>query len=131
MGVVGSVIGIIFGVFWTALAFAMTRDAPFPMVGVIFPLFGVLFIIMGVASLIYNLNNTVNPNRLSTFDITSDAEEHDPLNQRFGAPRGSISRKPSTSSDENIRKHPGAFCPFCGGAVEPQFDYCPKCGKNI
>jgi hypothetical protein len=47
MGIGGAVVGGIFGVFWTIMAFAITGSAPdagpFPIVKVVFPLFGVLF----------------------------------------------------------------------------------------
>ena len=25
----------------------------------------------------------------------------------------------------------GSFCPYCGGAVEETFEYCPKCGRKL
>ena len=86
MGVVGSAVAVIFGIGWTAMAFAITRGSPFPVVGVVFPLFGFLFVGVGIASLIYNLRNTVSENRMSVLDITEDGEEPDPLNECFGRP---------------------------------------------
>ena len=80
MGAVGSAIGIIFGVFWTIMAFTITQNAPFPLVHVMFPLFGLLFIGMGVANLIYNSANATGQNRMSVFDITDEHEESDPAN---------------------------------------------------
>jgi len=79
MGAVGSIVGIIFGIFWTLMAFAITKDAPFPLVHVIFPLFGLLFIGIGVANLIYNVTNATRETRMSVFDITEAHEETDPL----------------------------------------------------
>lgn len=84
MGALGSVIGIAFGIGWTAIAFSITRDSPIPVVGTIFPLFGVLFIIVGVVNLAMSLRNTVAPNRNSIIDIVDDHEEPDPLNEIFG-----------------------------------------------
>jgi hypothetical protein len=47
MGIGIAVVGGVFGVFWTIMAFAITSGAPdvgpFPIVKIIFPLFGVLF----------------------------------------------------------------------------------------
>jgi hypothetical protein len=47
MGIGGAVVGGVFGVFWTIMAFAITGSAPdegpFTIAKVIFPLLGVLF----------------------------------------------------------------------------------------
>lgn len=83
MGVVGSIVGVIFGVFWTIMATFFSSGMPQPM-KTVFPLFGVLFIIVGIANVIYNLYNTTAKKRLSVFDITSQTEEPDPLNHLFG-----------------------------------------------
>ena len=48
--VVGGLIAAGFGAFWTVMAFAITRFAPFPLIGIIFPLFGILFIVAGLAA---------------------------------------------------------------------------------
>jgi hypothetical protein len=129
MGAMGSAIGIVFGIFWTILAFSITREAPFAAIRIIFPLFGVAFIITGVISLIYNLNNAVSPNRFSAFDVTRPDEESDPLQQRFSNPQ--TLHGPHVASSAGTRKHPGEFCPFCGAQVSADFNFCPKCGKNI
>ena len=50
MGAMGSIIAVIFGIFWTIAAASM--GAPF-----FFPLFGVLFIIMGIVQAVYNFKN--------------------------------------------------------------------------
>lgn len=84
MGAVGSVIAIVFGIGWTILAFNITKDAPFPIVGIIFPLFGVLFVIIGIVQFAYNVINTTARNRMSALDVTTGTEEPDPLNQIFG-----------------------------------------------
>ena len=70
------VFGVIFGIFWTVMAFKMTRDSPFPVVGIIFPLFGVGFVIMGIVGVIYNARNATAKDRFSTFDITSPTGIH-------------------------------------------------------
>ena len=94
MGAVGGIIAVVFGIIWTLLAFAITRNAPFPLVGTVFPLFGVLFIIIGIANVAYNLRNTTAKNRFSNFDITTDQEEPDPLNQRFGPAKPPVKDPP-------------------------------------
>ena len=83
----GALTGIgaaIFGVLWTILAFAITRDAPFPLVGIIFPLFGVVFVVMGIARVIYDLRNATAQERNSLVDVVPEEQEMDPLNRRFG-----------------------------------------------
>lgn len=124
MGAVGSVIAILFGIFWTVFAWNMTRNVP--LVGTIFPLFGVLFVLFGIANLVYSLYNTTARNRLSLLDLTETGEEPDPLNQRFGG-KSTPGPRPSSSS----RKYAGDFCPFCGGKVDRTVDFCPHCGKDI
>ena len=48
IGGIGSLIAVVFGIFWTILAYQLTRNAPFPLVGTIFPFFGIVFIIAGI-----------------------------------------------------------------------------------
>lgn len=120
MGGIGSVVSIIFGIFWTVLAASMTQG--FGLVGMIFPLFGVLFIIIGIVNAVYNFKNATGENRYSAFDITDDTEEPDPLNERFGNPAEYVhSARPSGNS----------FCPYCGAPVQGDFAFCRKCGKQL
>ncbi len=50
--VLGGVVAALFGIFWTIMAFSMTRNSPFGGTG-LFPLFGVLFIGFGIFSSIH------------------------------------------------------------------------------
>lgn len=84
IGGVGSLIAVGFGVIWTIMAFTITSNSPFPIVGWAFPLFGIVFIISGLAMAAYNFFNATTKNRLSVIDITSSKEEQDILNERFG-----------------------------------------------
>lgn len=111
MGAAGSLVAIVFGVFWTIMAYTITKDAPFPMVGIIFPAFGVLFIIMGIIQTIYHYKNATGKERMSLFDITDAKEESDPLNKHFG---------------KEI-----SYCPYCGTKVTDEYQFCPKCGKQL
>ena len=115
MGAVGSVIAVIFGIFWTITAVSM--GAPF-----FFPLFGVLFIILGVVQAVYHFKNATGENRYSSFDIVEDDEEPDPLNARFGdAPRDGPAPEVG-----DFR-----FCPYCGAKLGADFTYCGKCGRKL
>lgn len=111
-GVVGIfMIGV--GVLWTVLA-AQTDG--------VFALFGVLWTGIAVAITIYNFKNATNKNRYSSFDITDEAEESDPLNERFGSTQG--------AAQEHTRAD-NKFCPYCGAAVKNDFDFCNSCGKRL
>ena len=115
MGGIGAVFVGIFGVGWTIMASSMGAPA-------IFPLFGVGFVILAIVMAVYNFSNATGKNRFSAFDITSDAEEPDPLNERFGG-----QRSPAPEDDAEA----AAFCPFCGERAEDTYRYCRKCGKEL
>ncbi|MBE5396694.1 zinc ribbon domain-containing protein [Brevibacillus borstelensis] len=119
MGAAGSIFAVIFGIFWTIMAFVITQDSPFPVVGIIFPAFGLLFIGMGIAQAVYHYKNATGKERMSLFDITDSREEGDPLHRHFS----------STSSES--KQNTGRFCPYCGEPVEAEYRFCPKCGKSV
>ena len=79
LSAIAGIVGVIFGVFWTVIAYRLTRNAPWPF-AIFFPLFGVLFIVVGLINVGYNIYNATQKKRLSVFDVTSTAEESDPLN---------------------------------------------------
>ncbi len=115
MGAMGSVIAVIFGIFWTIGAASM--GAPF-----FFPLFGVLFIIMGIVQAVYHFKNATGENRYSAFDITEDGEEPDPLSARLERPA-----QDAPPSDSDAFR----FCPYCGAKLGTEFTFCGKCGKKL
>jgi len=113
MGGIGSVVAILFGIFWTVSASSMGAPG-------FFPLFGVLFIILGIAQAVYHFKNAAGDNRFSAFDITDDGEEPDPLDAHF------------RQNDESKTKvETGEFCPYCGCKVKEDYQFCRQCGKNI
>lgn len=121
MGAAVSIFAIIFGLFWTIMAYCITQDAPFPLVGAIFPLFGILFVIIGIMQAIFHFKNATSKERMSLFDITHSREEADPLNRHFGTP----------NIDLNETSDAGSFCPYCGERVKSSYQFCRKCGKNL
>lgn len=133
IGAVGSVIAILIGILWTVLTSQLLKDAPFPMIGTVFPLFGILFIIMGIVQLVFHMKNAAGKNRMSLFDITDRHEEPDPLNERFLRTHSKENGRQSQQRGQPgvKRRFEGDFCPYCGQKVEPDFLYCPKCGKEI
>lgn len=118
MKFIGSVFAIVFGIFWTIMAARMGAPA-------FFPIFGVIFIIMGIVQAAYNYRNATGKNRYSSFDITDEGEEPDPLEQRFG---GTEYRDDTAQKSSFISS---SFCPYCGKGVDGGFEYCPKCGKRL
>lgn len=123
MGAAGSIAVSVFGIFWTIMAFTITRDAPFP-IGLFFPAFGILFVAIGIFQAFYHYKNATSKQRMSLFDITDSREESDPLNLRFD-------QEAMTSVESQEESPPKAFCPYCGEGVKPGFQYCPKCGKKL
>lgn len=121
-GIVGIVVAV-FGVVWTVGAMSMGAP-PF------FALFGLAFVGIAIAGVVYNLYNATSRNRMSSFDVTTDREEQDPIAGALG--HGEPPRKsPPKSPPAQPRKFPGDHCPFCGAKVAVDFDYCPQCGKDI
>ena len=88
LSALGGIGAVIFGIFWTILAFSITRNSPFPVVGVIFPLFGVGFVLFGICRVVYDWRNATSPERNSLLDVLPEEEEPDPLNRRFGRQHG-------------------------------------------
>lgn len=111
-GVVG-IFMIGFGILWTVIAAQASG---------VFALFGVLWTGIAVVMTIYNFKNATGKNRYSSFDITDGNEEPDPLNERFGNPQNNT---PNKSNVEN------KFCPYCGTAVDDDFEFCNNCGKKL
>lgn len=118
LGVWGAVIAVVFGIFWTAMAVNMGA-------GPIFPVFGVLFIITGIIIGIYHFKNATGKNRYSTFDITEEGEEVDPLEQRFN--KGAEPRDDTRADTAS----PAGYCPYCGEPSDADYAFCRKCGKEL
>ena len=115
MGAMGSVIAVIFGIFWTIAAASMGAPG-------IFPLFGVLFVILGIVQAVYHFKNATGENRYSSFDIVESGEEPDPLNTRFV---DALKDGPAAGGGDF------RFCPYCGAKLGADFTYCGKCGRKL
>lgn len=138
LGGIGSAFAVIFGIFWTAMTFSITRHSPFGGVSIIFPLFGILFIIMGVVNAVYNFRQATQKNRYSVLDITDSETEPDPLNERFGpiieghvfeTHQGDVEFEAHDDGTRDNRRP--RFCPYCGDDLGEDFRFCPSCGKRL
>ena len=96
MGALGSVIAVVFGIFWTVSVASM--GAP-----ISFSIFGVLFVIVGIVQAVYNFKNAAGKKRYSAFDIVDGEEEPGPLNQRFGG------QPPEAGDTSLLRRQAGGF----------------------
>jgi len=117
--IVGTIVGIVFIIFWTVSAVSM--GAP-----IIFPVFGIGMLIMMIIELVKNVHNLTNKNRFSEFDIVDSTEEPDPWNRQFHDEN-------NTNPDRQADRTPwgGMYCPDCGTQLAPDFEYCPKCGRKL
>ncbi|NMB95412.1 MAG: zinc-ribbon domain-containing protein [Clostridiaceae bacterium] len=136
---IGSVIAIIFGVFWTIIAFIITSHASFGIIGLIFPLFGILFIVMGVVQAAYHYKNATGKDRFSIYDITDRSEEQDPAERwikndyrdNYYESYGTRDTNEQQMSDTSISNKDMNYCPYCGKSLNEDFSFCPKCGKRL
>lgn len=119
MGFIGSIAIVIFGIFWTIMASSIGAPA-------FFPIFGIIFILLGIANAVYNYKNATGKNRYSTFDITSDGEETDPLNEMFG--KSDYNNIKTSNNNDSIDSN---FCPYCGTKTDDDYKFCRKCGKSL
>ena len=117
MGALGSVIAVVFGIFWTVSVASM--GAP-----ISFSIFGVLFVIVGIVQAVYNFKNAAGKKRYSTFDIVDGEEEPGPLNQRFGG-------QPPEAVDTSGPEGPLRYCPYCGAKLGDSYTFCGHCGKRL
>jgi membrane protein implicated in regulation of membrane protease activity len=77
MGGVGGLLMVGFAALWTGLCVSL--GAP-----IWFSLFGVLFGVFGLVVAIFSFWAATTKDRPDLFDVTTDREEPDPLNRRFG-----------------------------------------------
>ena len=97
MSAVGGIIAVIFGVFWIGMASNISGSMGGGVASV-FPLFGVLFVVAAIIGVVYNLKNATSKDRFSTFDITDESEESDPLNETFGR-KNALPKEPLKSEN--------------------------------
>ena len=101
MAAVGGVIAIIFGIFWIGMASEVSSSFGGG-IATFFPLFGVFFVVAAIIGVIYNTKNATSKDRFSTFDITDESEESDPLNKTFG--REKQAAQQSEKAEKTVRE---------------------------
>jgi len=126
LGGFGGIAMAIFGLIWIGVASSMGAPG-------FFVLFGVVFVIMAIGMTVYHFVNATSRNRMSRLDITTEDEEGDLIEDALGLGRKEKREREGdpTRSGSNPRKFEGRFCPYCGARLEDDFDFCPKCGKDI
>lgn len=120
MGVIGGIIAVIFGVFWTVLN--IIAKTPF-----MFSVFGIIFIIAAIVNIVYNYKNATGKNRMSLYDITDADEEPDPIDKYFRYDKTEMEHSSSLNDADEYDR----YCPYCGRYLKRDYEYCPKCGKKI
>lgn len=125
MSFIGSIVAVIFGVFWIILTASLASHSPFGIIGIIFPLFGVLFVILAIVQAIYHYKNATGKDRYSIIDIVDSSEEGDPADNwiRDKNP-GKVEVQNSFNSEIN-------YCPYCGARIDNDYAFCSKCGKSV
>lgn len=116
MGVIGSVIAVIWGVIWMGIAGSMGAPP-------LFVCFGLVFIGAAIVNGVYDFRNATGKKRYSEYDIVDSKEESDPLNEIYGQPYE------EAASAENGEEY--GFCPYCGKKREKDHIYCGKCGRRL
>jgi|GEM_PF-75795 len=111
-GLFGNMAAVLFGIFWMVMAFSITADSPFPAAR-FFPFFGLVLIAIGAVQTIFHYKNATGKQCMSLLDIVESEEESDPLNIRFGG-------------EAKTNK----YCPYCGGHVQRDFQFCPQYKKK-
>ncbi len=125
MGSIGAICAAVFGVLWIAAAVSMGAP-PF------FCLFGVVFVVIAIAQAVYHYKNATGKNRFSSFDITEEGEEPDPLESKIRQDHPEPLDKTQASNQSNMPKDAViSYCPYCGAKASADYSFCMHCGKKL
>jgi len=156
LGIMGIVVPVFFGIFFVifGIAFgvgAMSMGAPF-----IFGIAGGFFAIIGVCVVISSILTGIKMKRTIQSGGSFDDMDMDPYDESFGHKLRSgttvtikdfdIDTEPvndipdddfeeteddNGSENDNDNLFKAGFCTNCGTTTEEDFNFCPKCGKEI
>lgn len=102
-GLVSSILGVIFGLIWTAAALALMGGTG--ILGLLFPLFGLCFVGLGIYRCVLLYKSLHGEDSFTLLEIQEDEKE---------AATGS-----------------GSFCPSCGQELREDYRFCPGCGRRL
>lgn len=122
MGAISGAAVALFGVVWTVLAASMGAYMMIP--------FGLIFVALAIGGAVYNYRNATRSNRYSSFDITEDGEEEDPLKARYGR-RSPEPRGGRNTADDGKQSGGARYCPSCGARIDANDSYCRFCGTRL
>lgn len=116
-GFVGSIIAIVFGIFWLFLVTSfMFENEDIPQaIFFAFAFFGVVFIVIGIVNAVVEYKNAFSKNRYSLLDVVDSSEEQDPFHF-----------KNNTTKLDTIN-----YCPHCGTSIQKEYNFCPGCGTKL
>ena len=123
---VGGIFMVIFGIFWTILAFGIA-SAVSGLFGIIFPLFGVCWTGLAAYNTYISYKNAHGEDRMSLYEIVDGNEEPDPWSPDY-------ERHKNQQIEENFNVNDSdepSFCPYCGKPIEANYKFCKYCGKSL
>ena len=122
---IGGIFGIFFAIFGIAFAVNVWEGAPG-----FAKLFLLVWIGLALSGVVGSFYNATQKNRVSSFDIVHSHEEVDPIDRALGyapdPPRPAAPAGQGTGASEKAN-----VCPGCGTPLEPSFEFCPKCGRDV
>ena len=101
-----TIFGMVFAIFWCCAAAAM--GAWFMLI------FGIPFVGMMVFQLV-----------LSIKIMKQERRRDDPWD------RGTTNGEPPVRPGQQTGSGGSGYCPYCGGEIAKNFEFCPKCGRRL
>ena len=113
IGIGNTVFGLVFSIFWCIAAASM--GAWFMLI------FGIPFVGMMIYRLVLCLQYTKEDKKKTQEPWERPATGWTTYQQN----------EPRWESSDTRQSRGNGYCPYCGAAVESDFEYCPKCGRKM